>query len=74
MDDVYRHRYGEVVQYLLEKGVSTGSIDQTVNLITAAVTGYPNKLQIILSQSASLPPQIATINTPLAHTTIDINN
>ena len=50
LDDAHRHRHSEVVAYLRRKGASTGSTDQTTNLITAAVTGDLDELRMLLNK------------------------
>ncbi len=51
LDDAHRHRHSDVVEYLRGKGASTGSTDQTTNLITAAVTGDLDELRMLLNNS-----------------------
>ncbi len=54
LDDAHRHRHPAVVAYLREKGASTGTTDQTTNLITAAVTGDLDELKTIIEQGRPL--------------------
>ena len=50
LDDAHRHRHSEVVAYLRSHGASTGSTDQTTNLITAAVTGDIDEIKMLLNE------------------------
>jgi len=72
LDDAHRHRHNEVATFLRSKGGSTGTTDQSVNLITAAVTGDLPELEMLLTD---LPSKSTTSESVEIHTTssIDIN-
>ncbi len=53
LDDAHRHRHTEVVRYLRSKGASTGSMDQTTNLITAAAAGDLEEVKMIVGENES---------------------
>jgi len=72
LDDAHRHRHEKVVTFLRSKGATTGSTDQTVNLITAAVTGDLPELQMLLCGINSTTSSLPEGNNEIA-STIDIN-
>lgn len=49
LDDAHRHRHLNVVEFLRSEGATTGSSDQTTNLVTAAAEGDENELVSLLS-------------------------
>ena len=51
LDDAHRHRQEDVVKFLREHGATTGSLDQTTNLITAAADGDVEEIGLLLSMS-----------------------
>ena len=48
LDDAHRHRHQAVIQYLRENGATTGSANQTTNLITAAAEGDADEVRMLL--------------------------
>lgn len=48
LDDAHRHQQTDVIQYLRSKGGSTGSVNQTVNFITAAAAGDVEEVRTLL--------------------------
>ena len=49
LDDAHRHRQEDVVKFLRKHGATTGSLDQTTNLITAAADGDAEEVGLLLS-------------------------
>ena len=49
LDDAHRHRQENVVKFLRKHGATTGSLDQTTNLITAAADGDAEEVGLLLS-------------------------
>ena len=49
LDDAHRHRQEEVVKFLRQHGATTGSLDQTTNLITAAADGDAEEVGLLLN-------------------------
>jgi hypothetical protein len=49
LDDAHRHRHQEVVQFLRDHGATTGSANQTTNLITAAFDGDLEEVKLLLA-------------------------
>ena len=45
----HRHRHTAVIQYLREKGATTGSANKSTNLITAAAQGDLDEVQLLLA-------------------------
>lgn len=56
LDDAHRHRQTEVATYLRQKGGSTGSADQTSNLITAAAQGDLDEVRMLLTPLMAVIP------------------
>ena len=56
MDDAHRHRQTEVATYLRQKGGTTGSADQTSNLITAAAQGDLDEVRMLLTPLMAVIP------------------
>lgn len=54
LDDAHRHRQEDVVKFLREHGATTGSLDQTTNLISAAAEGDAEEVKLLLSMSHDL--------------------
>jgi ankyrin repeat protein len=54
LDDAHRHRQEDVVKFLREHGATTGSLDQTTNLIAAAAEGDIEEVRLLLSISHNL--------------------
>jgi hypothetical protein len=54
LDDAHRHRQEDVVKFLREHGATTGSLDQTTNLIAAAAEGDAEEVKLLLSMSHNL--------------------
>lgn len=48
LDDAHRHQQAPVIQYLRSKGATTGSVNQTVNFITAAAAGDVEEVRTLL--------------------------
>lgn len=53
LDDAHRHRQEDVVKFLRAHGATTGSLDQTTNLITAAADGDAEEVGLLLSMLSS---------------------
>jgi ankyrin repeat protein len=49
LDDAHRHRHEKVVIFLREKGGTTGSANNTTNLITAAADGDLDEVRMLLA-------------------------
>lgn len=49
LDDAHRHRHQEVVQFLRDHGATTGSANQTTNLITAAADGDLDEVRLLFA-------------------------
>ena len=49
LDDAHRHRHEDVVIFLREKGATTGSANNTTNLITAAADGDVDEVRMLLA-------------------------
>jgi len=56
LDDAHRHRQAEVATYLRSKGGTTGSADQTSNLITAAAQGDLDEVRMLLTPVMAVIP------------------
>jgi ankyrin repeat protein len=54
LDDAHRHRQEEVVKFLRKHGATTGSLDQTTNLITAAAGGDAEEVRLLLTMNHNL--------------------
>ena len=50
LDDAHRHRQKAVIQYLREKGATTGSGSRSTNLIQAAANGDYDEVKLLLTQ------------------------
>ena len=48
LDDAHRHRHMDVVQYLRQRGATTGSGNRVTNLIKAAADGDLDEVQMLL--------------------------
>jgi len=53
LDDAHRHRQEDVVKFLRRHGATTGSLDQTTNLITAAADGDAEEIGLLLAMSSN---------------------
>ena len=49
LDDAHRHRQENVVKFLRKNGATTGSLDQTTNLIAAAADGDAEEVGLLLN-------------------------
>lgn len=56
LDDAHRHRQTDVAVYLRSKGGTTGSADQTANLITAAAQGDLDEVRMLLTPLVAVVP------------------
>lgn len=48
LDDAHRHQQSDIVKFLRAKGATTGSVNQTVNFITAAAAGDVEEVRLLL--------------------------
>jgi serine/threonine protein kinase len=48
LDDAHRHQQSHIVKFLRAKGATTGSVNQTVNFITAAAGGDVDEVRLLL--------------------------
>jgi ankyrin repeat protein len=48
LDDAHRHQQHHVVKFLRKQGATTGSVNQTMNFITAAAGGDLEEVQLLL--------------------------
>jgi ankyrin repeat protein/tRNA A-37 threonylcarbamoyl transferase component Bud32 len=49
LDDAHRHRHQGVVQFLRDHGATTGSANQSTNIITAAADGDLDEVRLLLT-------------------------
>ena len=54
LDDAHRHRQDDVVKFLRKRGATTGSLDQTTNLIRAAADGDVEEVGLLLSLGSNM--------------------
>jgi serine/threonine protein kinase/ankyrin repeat protein len=75
LDDAHRHRHEPIVQYLREKGATTGSGNRTANLIKAAADGDVDEVKMLLaSAKRSLETAHLTANRKHSPTNKNVRN
>ena len=53
LDDAHRHRHMEVARFFMSKGASTGGLNLTSNLITAAAAGDIEDVKMLVGTGRS---------------------
>ena len=48
LDDAHRHQQTPIIKYLRKRGATTGSVNLTVNFITAAATGDVEEVRLLI--------------------------